>query len=218
MIVPKGAGVGSAHGFLSAPLAFEVVRTRLIALPAFDFAEVNGIFDAMREEAEAVVRLGAPSGDLTEERTAFMRYRGQGHEISVLLPVRPYTDDDVLTMQQRFDDAYAELFGRVIPDLEVEILTWTLSLSTEGTPPEPVGDKAAKKDLQATEIRKVFDTGVGRRVDCAVHQRQVLASGDSIKGPALIVEAETTTVVPSSFDATINAVGQIVLTRKEGSR
>ena len=218
VIVPKGAGVGSAHGFLSAPLAFEVVRTRLIALPAFDFAEVNGIFDAMRAEAEAVVRLGAPSGDLTEERTAFMRYRGQGHEISVLLPVRPYTDDDVLTMQQRFDDAYAELFGRVIPDLEVEILTWTLSLSTEGTPPEPVGDKAAKKDLQATEIRKVFDTAVGRRVDCAVHQRQVLAPGDSIKGPALIVEAETTTVVPSSFDATINAVGQIVLTRKEGSR
>ncbi len=75
MIVPKGAGVGSAHGFLSAPLAFEVVRTRLIALPAFDFAEVNGIFDAMRAEAEAVVRLGAPSGDLTEERTAFMRYQ-----------------------------------------------------------------------------------------------------------------------------------------------
>ena len=64
----------------------------------------------------------------------------------------------------------------------------------------------------------MFDTGVGRRVDYAVHQRQVLAPGDSIKGPALIVEAETTTVVPSSFDATINAVGQIVLTRKEGSR
>ncbi|MES2713340.1 MAG: hydantoinase/oxoprolinase family protein, partial [Pseudomonadota bacterium] len=86
VLVPVGAGVGSAHGFLGAPIGYEVVRTRLVSLNAFDAGVVNALFDAMRIEAEAVVRLGAPDAAVQEARTGFMRYRGQGHEIDVTLP------------------------------------------------------------------------------------------------------------------------------------
>ena len=89
VLVPVGAGVGSAHGFLGAPIGYEVVRTRLVPLTAFDAAMVNALFTEMRAEAEAVVRLGAPDALLREVRSGFMRYRGQGHEVPVVLPTVP---------------------------------------------------------------------------------------------------------------------------------
>ncbi len=88
VMVPSGAGVGSAVGFLMAPVAYEVVRSRYVQLDAdkFDPAYVNKLFAEMRAEAEAVVKAGAPNAKLLETRTADMRYRGQGHEITVDLP------------------------------------------------------------------------------------------------------------------------------------
>ena len=66
IVVPVGAGVGSAFGFLRAPIAYEVVRTRHLRLDLFDAKTVNGLFTAMREEAEAVIRLAAPKEKLVE--------------------------------------------------------------------------------------------------------------------------------------------------------
>src|SRR4029453_17896072 len=87
IMVPQGAGVGSAVGFLLAPVAYEVVRSRYVQLDdSFDPAYVNALFAEMRAEAEAVVKAGAAGARLIETRTADMRYRGQGHEITVSLP------------------------------------------------------------------------------------------------------------------------------------
>src|SRR3712207_9326935 len=71
-----------------------------------------------RSEAEAVVRLGAPGGALRETRTAFMRYRGQGHEVAVELPAETYGQDGGARLHALFEDAYREVYGRVIPKLE----------------------------------------------------------------------------------------------------
>ena len=91
VLIPSNAGVGSAVGFCRAPIAYEIVRGRLIQLSSFDTEAANALLAAMRAEAEAIVRQGAPSAVLTEQRSAFMRYRGQGHEIAVELPVRAFT-------------------------------------------------------------------------------------------------------------------------------
>ena len=66
---------------------------------------------------------------LTETRSAFMRYRGQGHEIAVPLPTRPYRDDDAALLRDAFEDEYRRLYSRVIPGVEVEILSWVMLLS-----------------------------------------------------------------------------------------
>ena len=94
IVIPTGAGVGSAIGFLRAPIAYEVVRTRFMPLSQFDSDAVNALFRDMRAEAIEVVRLGAPAGELREVRTAYMRYRGQGHEIAVELPLRDMAKSD----------------------------------------------------------------------------------------------------------------------------
>ncbi|MBL6079672.1 hydantoinase/oxoprolinase family protein [Belnapia sp. T18] len=206
VVVPVGAGVGSAHGFLRAPIAYEVVRTRHMRLDALDAAALEALFAAMRDEAEAVVRLGAPAEALVETRTGFMRYRGQGHEIAV-----PIDTLDAAALRAGFDAAYAALFGRTIPRLEVEALTWTLALATRRPLPSPAADPGPRAAPAPAAWRMVLDPATGLREEAALHERAALSPGMAIDGPALVVEDATTTVVPRGVTARVNALGQLVL-------
>ncbi len=214
VIVPQGAGVGSAIGFLRAQISYEVVRTRYTDLREFDPAMANDIYAAMRAEAEAVVRLGAPDEPLVETRGAFMRYRGQGHEIMVPVPVRTFGPDDAEELSGWFAEAYETLFSRTIPNLGVEVLTWTLSLATERTGAETAPQPPADGSLEPVAQRRLFDPDGGVWVDADVYARADMGAGASVPGPAMIVEDETTTLVTNGFGATVNALGQIVMTRE----
>ncbi len=213
VIVPQGAGVGSAIGFLRAQISYEVVRTRYMDLREFDPIAVNGIYQDMRAEAESVVRLGAPDEALVETRSAFMRYRGQGHEIMVPVPVRVFGTDDGAALAGWFEAAYSALFSRTIPNLAVEALTWTLSLATDRPGVEMAPSIREQYHPDPLGQRKMFDPASGAWIEAAVHARADLRPGAVIQGPAVIVEDETTTLVTDGFGATVNALGQIVLTR-----
>lgn len=214
VLVPVGAGVGSAHGFLGAPIGYEVVRTRLVSLNAFDAALVNSLYDAMRIEAEAVVRLGAPDAAVQETRTGFMRYRGQGHEVAVTLPDGPYTDGDGTTaFREAFEATYHALYGRIIPKLEIEVLTWTLSLAEAKPLPTHIPDAPPAAAPPPAGTRRIIDPGTGGPVDAAIYARATLPPGARIAGPAVIVEAETSTLIPDGFTAGPNAAGHLLIER-----
>jgi N-methylhydantoinase A len=214
VLVPANAGVGSAVGLLRAPVAYEIVRGRLMRLSGFDPAAVNGLLMQMRKEAEAVVRQGAPDVQLTEQRSAFMRYRGQGHEIAVDLPVRELTAADRATITKLFEDAYRQLYSRPIPGVEIEILSWVLALGApaQGELATAVPTKPCEPEPRAR--RKVFDPLAGEFADVPIYWRNDLAPGARIKGPAVIAEDDTSTVVSSLFDAHIDQFGAIGLTRR----
>jgi len=211
VIVPVGAGVGSAFGFLRAPIAYEVVRTRHVRLDMFDAKMLNELFAAMRLEAEAVVQPAAPGEKLVEHRQAFMRYRGQGHEIAVPLPNEPFGVDATRELRRRFEATYETVFGRAIPKLEVEALTWTLSLATDRPLPTPAEAIPVLAAPAPAGHREVLDPASGAREQAAIHERHALKPGMALDGPALIVEDGTTTVVPRGFTARLNSVSQIVL-------
>ncbi|WP_137127906.1 hydantoinase/oxoprolinase family protein [Roseomonas sp. HF4] len=213
VLVPVGAGVGSAHGFLAAPIGYEVVRTRLVPLASFDAALVNGLFDAMRGEAEAVVRLGAPGAVLREERTAFMRYRGQGHEVAVALPDGPYGGNGAAMLKAAFEATYHALYGRTIPKLEIEALTWTLALSEARPLPARLADAPPAAAPAPSGRRRIIDPGTGEAAEAALYDRAALPPGARIDGPAVILEAETSTLVPAGFRAGPNAAGHILIER-----
>jgi len=103
------------------------------------------------------------------------------------------------------------VFGRIIPKLEVEALTWTLSLATDRPLPRPAAEAKPAAAPKASSERDVLDPASGRQERAAIHERTALGPGMSLDGPALIVEDGTTTVVPLGFAARINALGQIVL-------
>jgi len=215
VLVPSYAGVGSAVGFLRAPIAYEIVRSALQRLDQFDPRATNALYAGMRAEAEPIVRRGAGDQPLTETRSAFMRYRGQGHEIAVPLPTRPYRDEDATLLHTAFEEAYRRLYSRVIPGVEVEALSWVMLLSaprpaeteTVAPPPEPHTPQPARS-------RPVFDPETGEFIEVAIHERRSLRPGALISGSAIIVEDETSTVVSRLFDARIDGFGYIELLRR----
>ncbi len=219
VLVPSNAGVGSAVGFLRAPIAYEIVRSQLQRLDAFDAASANALLAAMRAEAEAIVRRGEPKAPLTETRSAFMRYRGQGHEIAVPVPARDYRDEDAGELLAAFETAYRRLYSRIIPGVEVEVLSWVLLLSgpvpadAAEPPPEP-----PRYTPQPARRRAVFDADTADFIDVPIYERVALVPGAFIAGPAVIVEDETSTLVSPAFDARIDVHGYIELTRRTASQ
>jgi N-methylhydantoinase A len=215
VIIPANAGVGSAVGLLRAPVAYEIVRSRLMRLNSFDPALANGLYKEMRAEAEEIVRRGEPKAELTEKRSAFMRYRGQGHEIAVELPVRAFAATDTKEITTLFEEAYGRLYSRPIPGVEIEILSWVLSLSapSEGELAAAVALKPAEPEPAAR--RPVFDPDSGVFIDTPIYNRAELAPGARIRGPAIIAEDDTTTVISPSFDAIVDRFGYIELNRRD---
>lgn len=212
VILPVAAGVGSAVGFLQAPVAYEVVRSRYALLDdSFDPDGLNALFREMRTEAEEIVAAAAPGAVLVEKRTADMRYRGQGHEITVDLPAGPYDRSLRDTLGEAFNQAYAETYSRRIPGLDVEAMNWTLRLSAEIEAPAPCPPDPAAVARAPSGMRDMFDPDTGVFSSVPVYQRSALAPGAAIGGPAIIAEDETTTVVLAGFTARINALGYIVL-------
>src|SRR5438477_10978562 len=138
----------------------------------------------MRGEAEPIVRRGAGGAPLSETRSAFMRYRGQGHEIAVALPTRSYREDDAATFRAAFEEEYRRLYSRVIPGVEVEILSWVLHLS--GPAPTETGTAAPAAETYTPEpagLRAVFDPDTGEFIEVAIHDRRDLRPGASIPVP-----------------------------------
>jgi len=214
VLIPANAGVGSAVGFLRAPVAYEIVRTNLQRLGAFDAATANRILGEMRQAAEAIVRQGAGDASLGEHRSAFMRYKGQGHEIAVELPARTYTAADGAMLREAFEAVYRALYRRTIPGVDIELLSWVLTVSG---PVAAVDEKPAalvpSRPVPAKH-RRVFDPLDGEFRDVPIYYRKDLAPGAAIAGPAVIVEDETSTVVSPRFDAMIDGYGYIEMRRR----
>ncbi len=213
VIVPAGAGVGSALGFLSAPIANEVVRTRHMRLDAFDPQAVNDIVEQLRTQALELVRTAAADASVAETRFASMRYVGQGYEIDVGLPAASVDASGADDLREAFETEYRRLYTRTVPDVAIEIVTWRIRISTltnsTRTPENP-----APLPIQPETIRRVFDNSQGKWLKYGVYNRSEFEPGHAFSGPALVVEDQTTTVVGADFDCSVDAAGHLLLTRR----
>ncbi len=204
IVIPLNPGVGSAVGFLSAPVSFEIVSSLYTRLDEFKFDQVNRLFNSMVSDAEMVVKASEASQPLVQIRTGFMRYAGQGHEIEVRLPNRDLVPEDLELLGQEYEKEYRRQFKRTVPGMKIEIMNWAITLATELETPKTVGISNSKTYPSATSQRQVyFGPRRGSR-SCDVYNRNDLVSGDQIPGPALIIESQTSTLVEPEFTASID--------------
>lgn len=218
ILVPRDPGVGSAVGFLFAPVSFEIVRSRYATLNALDLEGLNAFFDAMIVEAQSVVRAGIPEGPLTQRRVGFMRYHGQGHEIEIRLPDRALTQADVTVLQKAFELEYSRQFSRAVPGMTIEILNWAVDVSSEPSALRHVAATTAERTATAMGVRRILCDVTGEWRDASMFDRLGLRPGDKIAGPALIIEPQTTTFVSADFVARVDAAGNIWLNRQGETR
>jgi len=161
-----------------------------------------------------LVEPGAAGAPVRERRAAFMRYVGQGHEITIELPNRRLTGADLAGLRQTFEADYAALFERSIPGAAIEVLSWSVLATTEPRNPPRVAEVTRKPAGKAAGSRKFFDGRAGKVVEIPLYHRDQMAPGATIAGPAVIAEDETSTFVSTNFDAHIDGAGSIVMERK----
>jgi N-methylhydantoinase A len=214
VIVPADAGVGSAVGFLRAPAAYELVRSRHMRLDRFDAATATGVLDEMTSEAQGLARSAAGGRPLEATRHANMRYLGQGHEIAVALPDRALAADDVASLREAFEAEYRRLFARHIPNAIIEIMSWSVLVTTREEMPAVLPAATAKAGARPAGARRVYDSAAKRWAEAPVYLRDKLEPGMSFDGPAVVVEDGTSTVVTPKFKVHVDMGGALVLTAK----
>jgi N-methylhydantoinase A len=213
VLVPSGAGVGSAIGFLRAPVGYEVVRSLYQRLGSLDLDAINALLAAMAEEAASVVAQGSFGAETAERRLAYMRYVGQGHEIAVPLPVRPLVAADAAAIRAAYDAEYTRFYDRPVPGSEVEVMSFAVTLATPPTAPPPPRSAPSAYPAEPTGAREVRDTTTGAVENWALYDRGGLRPGARFSGPAIVAEAETSTLVGVGWHGHVTAEGHIELTR-----
>jgi N-methylhydantoinase A len=214
VLVPTAAGVGSAIGFLRAPAAYQVVRSLPLRLSSFDPGPVNAVFADLERDARAVVVAAAPEAAIEQRRIAYMRYVGQGHEIVAGLPVRPLDAGDRALLQAAFDEAYDRLYGRLIPGLDVEVLSFGLELASVADPVQRIEREPAASAPTPAGRRRLLDPAAGEGLEVPVYWRAELDPGAALDGPAIIAEHDTTILVPAACSARVDGRGHVWLERQ----
>ena len=215
-LVPPGAGVGSAIGFLRAPFGYESVRSAVFSLSDFDAAQANRLVETMEAEALGFVEGGLDGAKPVTERTLFMRYAGQGWDIPVPLSAARFDAGSPDALIALFEDEYARFFGRAIEGLDIEIVSWSVKASSPLPTVERVASVAEGRAVAPAKTRRLFEAAQGAFLDAGIHERDGLRPGDVVQGPAVIAERETSTVLTSSFKAIVQSDGCLLVTRIRG--
>lgn len=212
-LIPQGAGVGSAIGFLRAPFSFESNRSVFMRLSAFRPAIIMQLFAEMEAEATGFVRSCDATANIIAGYKVYMRYCGQGWEIPIALTPDQARNPGAAPFLALFETEYAALFGRIVLGMEVEMTVWSVNAYTRRDRAVAEAAVALGGAVAKTTNRALFDAGLGAQTQASVYNRADFRPGNHITGPAVITEDETTIVVPTSRYAATLADGCIDMRR-----
>jgi N-methylhydantoinase A len=216
VIVPPGAGVGSAIGLLAAPLAFDFVRSAVSGLEDLDWAVVEQLVGEMEREGERLlVHAGVLPNEVSKAYAVDMRLVGQAHEVTVPLADRAPRQDDGERLQEAFGETYRTMFGRPPPPVSLEVVSWRVRL--EGPAPEfPVratsaGQHVGNRGDCQKGVRPTYQGAAEGFVPTPVYDRYRMVAGMRLDGPAIVEERESTLLIPPGGHATVDEWDNIVV-------
>ena len=214
LVCPLAAGVTSAFGMLTAPLAFDFVQSYVTSLSDLDFAVLEQVYADMEKRGRDLLAAAGVEGELTLTRSADMRYLHQGFEIRVPLSSGQLTNDDLPALRRAFAEEYERLYKRLNPGVEVEVVNWRLVAS--GPHPQITlrTPESAGKSLTAARKgdRSVYMPEHNGFSPCPVYDRYLLPVGATFSGPAVVEERECTVVIGPGAEASVDEEQNLVIT------
>ncbi|MEM7345213.1 MAG: hydantoinase/oxoprolinase family protein [Chloroflexota bacterium] len=217
VIIPPAAGVGSAFGMLLAPISFDFARSYVVRLDDLDMAYLNGLFRDLEEEGRQIVSAaGVADGDIQISRMVDMRYSGQGFEIRVPLPDDPIDEASKQIIEEAFEQEYTRIYGRLSEGVPIQGVNWRATVSGPRPTLQDVTttrDNATSSDFQKGVRQALFDADAGV-VTIPVYNRYALPATFKANGPAIVEEAESTTVVLPDWSISISVDGGLVLSQE----
>lgn len=215
IVIPMRAGVASAFGFLVSPIAFDLVRSYLMPLQQIDIGHLNALLEGMEKEGKSLLKsAGVPEEKIQIIRTCDMRYVGQGHEISVALPLGKLTKSSLDEIYRSFDMEYERIYHRVNPGVDIEGLNWRMTV----VGPQPITQmkktvvpKGASLDQALKGKRKAYSPVDDAFIDFVVYDRYSLQPGMKIKGPAIVEEMESTSIIGPHTSAQVDEYQNLIV-------
>ena len=217
VIVPPWPGITSAMGLLTTDLKYDAVRTQFQVSTALDLDRINADFDSMTKGLAGLFEADhIPAADVRFARVGDLRYVGQGYELKVSVPVGKVSPDSMATVFDAFHAAHAAEYGHAFPANPIEIVN--LRVIGTGAMPHLQALKAAKGGLlKDAEIRRapcVFRVKAAlQSFDTPSYARHLLPVATPFNGPAIILQKDSTTIVPPGWTATVHPSGSIILTQ-----
>ena len=205
VLVPVFPGLFSSIGMLLADSGRDYTRTVLVRPATSGIGPLARAFREMEALAcEEMAEEGFARSRLRFTRSLGMRYRGQSHEVEVAVP--RLTAGSVI---KHFDEAYAASFGYGLDPGEVEVVSARLSCRAPGEGLPPVTPVRGSKSV-SPPCKRAMHFG-GTALEGSVCSRWDVPAGSRIAGPAVIAQEDTTTVVPPSWSAALDVMGNLEL-------
>jgi len=218
ILVPPLAGVGSALGFFTAPVAFDMSRSHRAVLDGADFAEIENLFSELETESAAILGGTAKNEEILVERTLMMRFVGQGAETDLAIASRPFDQWRKAEIRELFDSEYKRLYGRTYDDNPVEFVTFKVRASLPARPfripPLKTGGTSLATCVKST--RPAYSLARKDFVEHTVYDRSRLFPGAAFAGPAIIEERESTIVVGEGAAARVDEFGFVWIDLEAG--
>jgi N-methylhydantoinase A len=225
VVVPMGAGVASAFGFLASPMSFQFVQAGIAALTGLDVAAARALVHGLEAKGRSLLEAsGVAPADCRVRVSAAMRYVGQGYEVEV--PVQDLAADGLpQRLAAAFDRSYVQLYGRTEKDTPAEIVSWRVVVQgpvpeltrAVATPSVSAATARDRADTARSGERQAFSIAQRRFVATPVFSRYRLQPGAQLQGPAIIEERESTVVVPDGAQVSVDGLRNLVIDLPQGA-
>ena len=214
ILVPPLAGVGSALGFFTAPVAFDLSRSHRVSLEDADFEQIERLFRELEQEGAAVLQAAKKNQKINFERNLMMRFVGQGAETDLAIENRPFDQWKKEQVRELFDDVYQKLYGRTYAETAIEFVNFKVRASLPQRPFQipPLKNKEKTIDDCKKGERQAFSLVKREYIPFRVYDRFRLFSGAMISGPAIIEEKESTIIMGEDAVASVDEYGFVWIT------
>jgi len=213
VVVPRGAGVGSALGLLVAERRIDLGLTRVLLLDDTAGERVAAIFAELEQRILAEARRLDPSARVRIARSASMHYLGQGYEIRVDLPDGPVGPDFEVAARRAFHETYQREFGFSDPAGAVEVTDWYVVATLVGSRASDTLrlESPASGGTPVVDERLAYFPEAGGMTPCPVLDRYALTPAHRFTGPLMVEERESTTVVLPGDTVTVSTTGNLIV-------
>jgi N-methylhydantoinase A len=214
-IVPRRPGVFSSLGLLVTDLKHEHAVSLLLGLRDLEAAAIEARFTELEQRGAAeLARDGVAAADISFLRQADLRYVGQSYELPVPLPPGPLTLASLTELEERFHATHDRENGFSAPGEPVELVSLRLTAAGRLNKPSLARlDAGGAGAPEPRAVRRVYLEG--GFVECPIHDREALAAGVAIEGPAIVEERDSTTLVYPGYSLTADGWGNLVLAATE---
>ena len=218
VLIPPHPGITSAMGLLTADLEYNALRTAFAIKGNVDHARLTALFEDMEAELSAIFeRDGVPPEKRRMLREGELRYVGQGYELKVDVPDGPIDEAALEKVWAAFHERHRAEYGHAFEASPIEIVTVKVrgigEVDKLGTPPEAAASGSADPVGRGRCVFRVEDKL--QSFDTPYYERATLPAGQRFHGPAILLQTDSTTVVPPDWSFEVDRFGNVVMTRDE---